>query len=225
MENPETMIVELTGDDLASINLYAERFRLNKIRHHVASKKINPNLSEYEAQRVGIVGEWAIKKATGGDLDLKIYDGPDTGIDIVIGVHECHIKTYTHKAPNILFFVNDMESFTANVGIGCQILGERSVRIMGCISRAKFERDMFHRDLGYGDRLCVRQSSLSPLSVLLPKHDHAVFWEQYDYAERVDRMKRLYRDPPPGAAFCARCEGGGCTKCDFFGYIKDEEKR
>ena len=166
MKQDRSIIVGFNAFDLLKIAMFAERQRCVKRSLGVKSRKYDENKGEYELHYIGAMGEVAISNEFDVPLDFAVHANGDNGTDIFINEWKCQVKTFCHTAKEIDFFLNDMSQFNAQVGVGVQVLSPVRVRIMGCISRAKFEEKSDTRNYGYGDRLLVHERELSAVSVL-----------------------------------------------------------
>jgi hypothetical protein len=152
--------------DLLHIALFAERQRCVKRHSGIRSRKYDKNKTEFELHYVGAMGEFAIGKEYPAALDYDIYPIGDDGVDIVLWGHDCQVKTFAFNRKGIDFFIDNMDEFKAPVAIGVQILSSIRVRIMGCISKQRFQKISTEKDYGYGPRLMVPEGELKDLSVL-----------------------------------------------------------
>ena len=160
------MIIDLTGFDLQYIAMFAERQHAVKVATSATSKKHDESKSEFELHYIGAMGEYAVSKEHGAPMDERVHLGGDDGVDFVINGYECHVKTFTYTGPNPEFFIDDIDCFTAEIGIGTRVLSPTRVEISGCISRKRFEKYMVKKEYGYGSRLMVPCHLLQPLDVL-----------------------------------------------------------
>jgi len=160
------LIVDLTAFDLQFIALFSERQRCVKRALRVKSKKYAKDRGEFELQYLGSMGEFALHKEYDVPLNMDVHVGGDDGIDIVINGWPCHVKTIAFTGPNPHYLMDNMECFTAPVGICCQALSPTKVKILGCIHRKEFAKKSETRDFGYGPRLSLPVESLKPIQVL-----------------------------------------------------------
>lgn len=160
------MIIDLNGFDLQYVAMVAERRHVVKMATRAKSNKYDDTKGEFELHYVGAMGEFGVSKDQGVPMDERVHRGGDDGVDFVINGYECHVKTLTYTGPNPEFFVNDMDHFTARVGIGARILSPTRVEVIGCISRKTFAKNAVERDYGHGPRLAVPYHLLQSLDVL-----------------------------------------------------------
>lgn len=167
------MIIELTAFDLQYIAMFAERQSVVKIATNATSKKHDRAKSEFELHYIGAMGEYAVSKYSGVPMNEDVHIGGDDGVDFVINGWECHVKTFTYTGREPEFFVDNIDKFTATIGIGTRILSPTRVEIIGCISKTKFEQYATIKNYGYGNRLLVPFNFLSPLDVLTAKRTNS----------------------------------------------------
>lgn len=161
------MEVEFTATDLIDIATAAESRSGNKLKNNVRSKKYDVKQSEFALHYHGMMGEWAVSKATGCDLDMTVHARGDDGVDAVVNGWACHIKTTTYGGGNPDFLLDSMDCFTAEVGILAQIVSPVKVNLCGCIGKGNFVRLHTLKDYGYGQRLVVKASQMTPFNALL----------------------------------------------------------
>jgi len=162
------MIVDFDAFDLLTVAMYAERFHCVKIANEVPDvKKITTRYNSFVPHYLGAMGEYALKKALGCPLDMTVTklgsDIPDT----VINGWTIQIKAVTFGGKDVEIPVNSMEHFNADVLVGVKIVNPVTCEILGCIQKARFLKIHKVKDYGYGSRLMVSATDLSPISVLL----------------------------------------------------------
>lgn len=161
------MIVEFNSFDLLEISMFAERQHAVKVATGAQTKKYDKNKSEFELHYIGAMAEFAVSKICKVPMDRRVHMGGDNGTDLQINGWSCEIKAHTYTGKNYQLFIDGMHVFNADVLISVQILSPVKVRIVGCISRKKFEKKCQINNYGYGDRLSVNEEDLKPISYLL----------------------------------------------------------
>jgi hypothetical protein len=155
--------IDLRAGELTYISVIANRRHENK--KNVRSKKWSRK-TEFGVHYEGVMTEYAVRRHLDvGYKELEeLYALGDDGVDVMVGKYPCHIK----KSVGAYAVVNQPldEWFTAPVGIFVDILSPTELEILGCISKKKFEADAEEHDYGYGVRLRVHKTKLSPLEVL-----------------------------------------------------------
>lgn len=166
MNSQNPLIVELDAFDLQEVALVAAQRLVVKEANNITSLKFDQGQSEFEIHYVGALGEKAVAKFYGSAVDHETYMVRDDGIDMTINRFTTQIKTTTFGGGDPFFFMNSMDCFTAEIGIGVQYLSPIRLRIGGIISRKKFERTAQRKNFGYGVRLAVPFSELAPPDAL-----------------------------------------------------------
>ena len=164
------MIVTLDAFDLSFIAMYAERQHVGKVVTNATTKKHDENQTEFELHYVGAMGEYAVRKQYDVPLNMEVHRGGDNGVDVVINGWDCHVKTIAFTGPNPHYLMDDMDCFTAPIGICCQVMSPIKIKILGCIHRNDFAKKCEQKNFGYGDRLSVPVTDLKEMQNLF---DHA----------------------------------------------------
>ena len=160
------MIVDLTAFDLQFIALYSERIAWWKHLNRTQSKKYDTSKTEFALHYIGAMGEFAVKKVTGCPLSMQIMRGGDPRPDTVILGKTVQIKTYNYHGKNLEVFLDDMEAFNSQILIGVQALSPVQLQIHGYIEKDKFQKVATKKSYGYGDRLMISATLLTPLEQL-----------------------------------------------------------
>jgi len=160
------MKIQFTAFDLTFLAMYAERINVVKRVAGVQSKKYDIKKSEWELHYVGAMGELAVKKAVGGELNLNIYYGGDPSPDITIFGTTAQIKAHTYTGRNLEFFIDDMSVFNAEILIGVQILSPVICDVVGYIEKERFKQIATPKSYGYGPRLSISANELTSITRL-----------------------------------------------------------
>jgi hypothetical protein len=141
-------------------------------KRDVATHKIDVARTDYEIDRVGIYGEFAVCALLGIPFDWRT-DGADKGIDGVLWGRTIQIKTT--EPPKRMMLFQDMDHFSADVAILALVtMATRTVRIAGWISRKDFLKDKpMRREMralaaDKKERPVVPLENLRPISTLFP---------------------------------------------------------
>ena len=97
---------------------------------------------------------------------MQIMRGGDPRPDTVILGKTVQIKTYNYHGKNLEVFLDDMEAFNSQILIGVQVLSPVQLQIHGYIERDKFQKIAIKKNYGYGDRLMIPATLLTPLEKL-----------------------------------------------------------
>ncbi len=162
------MIVQLTAQDLILAAHYAgliEGVKSVQVKSHSASNKRISGMGDFAIQYAGMLGEVAVAKAIGADVQHAITRGGDGKSDLTVDGNTIQVKTSTHKATGKerrLIFNNESD-FATDWAVSCSIQSASTVEIHGFLSKEKFLKHAFTDDFGYGVRSCVVESALSPI--------------------------------------------------------------
>jgi hypothetical protein len=165
------MKVLLNSFDLSYIAMYAERIYVVKSLYKVPSTKYDVTRSEWEVIYTGMMGEYAVKKATGCQLSMDISIGGKPEADVIVGGKTAQIKTNNYAGKNLEFYMNDMDSFNADILIGVQVLSPVLCDIAGYIDKEKFRSTANIKNYGYGERLSIPSTSLESITKIIIKSD------------------------------------------------------
>lgn len=166
MNNIGNNIYEFDAFDLLEITLFAERQHSFKVATNATTQRFDKNKTEFELHYIGAMAEKCVSTVWSVPMDRTIHLGGDNGTDVTINNWTCEIKAHAYTGPGLEFFITDMSRFKADVLIGVQILSPVRVKLVGCISRAYFDKSRFSKDYDYGDRCAVSAAKLSPVEYL-----------------------------------------------------------
>ena len=125
--------------------------------------KIASNRSDREIQHFGCMTELAICKLF--DVENRIHTlGADGGIDFWLNNISVDVKATFMKNSGLTFTC--LDRFRAKVAILMEYDTESSVKVIGWITKAAFERLHIIRDFGYGDRCYLPPEKLKPIEEL-----------------------------------------------------------
>ena len=159
------MIYEISGEEFVRVAQIALEHHNNKVKLGAKDLKHNEKLTGYELHLIGLLGELAVAKATGGKVQTKLLAGSDGGVDMVIDGEPVQIKTFRYTGRDRWFYVDDMSRFTCQTCYCCRYHSPCKVEVVGKIDRDVFKSLAIWRNLGYGERLCVPESALRPLDL------------------------------------------------------------
>ena len=135
-------------------------------------RKITNKLSGYEIQLMGLMGEAAVAKVAGVSFDQQYRrKGDGHRGDLEIFGFRCAVKSFSFVGGYLLIKQKDKERLigkadfiiTAYVGD----IKTPMIEIAGIVSRQKFEREHFIKNLGYFDNMCLKREDHKPLSEFL----------------------------------------------------------
>ncbi|MCC6685958.1 MAG: hypothetical protein IT205_03075 [Fimbriimonadaceae bacterium] len=155
------MIVQFTPDELIDVIRFADAQHSNKLRVGARELKHNAKLMPFEIHYIGALGEFAVAKVFGVEPDRRILDGSDGGVDLVLHGRTCSVKTFTYTGKNPEVYVDHYPK--ADILIACRLMSPCQVEISGYITRENFKEKATRKSYGYGERLTVLCSLLSPI--------------------------------------------------------------
>lgn len=160
--------VRLSDDDLAMLQDVTSRRCYTKSVRAVDTQKFDRTRTDFEIAYFGFMGEVGFARAFCMEPDWSVLVGGDVGYDISVGGNTIQVKTPISKATRDWFYFNDEERFSAKYGVLCNVDDyETSVIIRGAISKEDFIAECVTKDFGYGERVAVNASQLSPMDSLI----------------------------------------------------------
>jgi hypothetical protein len=162
------VIVQLTAQELILAAHYAgliEGVKSVQVKAHSASNKRISSMGDFAIQYAGMLGEVAVARVIGADVQHAITRGGDGKSDLDVNGRTIQVKTSTHtktgEERRLIF--NNESDFATEWAVSCSIQSASTVEIHGFISKSRFLKRMFIDDFGYGDRSCVVESDLTPI--------------------------------------------------------------
>jgi hypothetical protein len=129
------MQVILTQDELDQCK-HAASNRSNYARSSkIKNQRVDQSKSDKDVDYIGMVGELAVAKALGLDMDFEKV-GVDYGIDFIYNNYTVDVKTRSYPNNDLVF--KRQSAFKAEVAILAQFKKENCVNILGCMSRERF---------------------------------------------------------------------------------------
>lgn len=141
MSAPDPVVCTLSEWDLPQVHTLALKIQAFKEACHVASRKIDPNLTEFGADYIGAMGEFVVARELGIEVDRAIYLGGDNGLDL----EKYHgwtlqVKTTHYSGPNPHVVFPRLTDFKADCCIAVQIWTPVTLAILGVISQSRFRK-------------------------------------------------------------------------------------
>lgn len=123
--------------------------------------------TRYEADLMGIMGEYAVSKYLGIPFDTSLSVEGDGGvIDLMLGNYNIQVKSTKYRTGRLIFFRK--EEINADLFVLCTVLHEHcTANIVGWIGQAMALEVVSQIDLGRGLRWVIEQRHLLPPSDLL----------------------------------------------------------
>mgnify|MGYP001046168040 FL=1 len=155
------MQIILSAAELGQCKKAAAR-RTNYARSsNIKNQRFAKDQSDLSVDYIGMVGELAVAKALGLQMDFDKV-GVDYGIDFIYGDLKVDVKTRSH--PNTELIFKSHEAFKAQVAILAKFKREDCVDILGCISRKRFKK---HSKPAVYGCLGVSLNHLQPIEKLI----------------------------------------------------------
>lgn len=104
----------------------------------IKNQRVDKSKSDKDVDYIGMVGELAVAKALGLEMDFEKVVGIDHGIDFTYNNYTVDVKTRSYPGNDLVFKTH--EAFKAEVAILAQFKKENCVNIIGCMSKERFER-------------------------------------------------------------------------------------
>lgn len=142
---------------------------------HFLKDQVRPNRpdvsrwgnTQFQADMMGIMGEYAVSKYLGLPFDTSINlegDGGET--DLMLGKYNIQVKSTKYKTGKLVF--NKKEEVVADIFVLCYCLEDQSMAtIQGYIGRNHVLQHAVQMDLGRGMRWVIEQRLLKPIDDLL----------------------------------------------------------
>ena len=155
------MRIILTEEELDQCK-HAASNRSNYARSSkIKNQRVDQSKSDKDVDYIGMVGELAVAKALGLDMDFEKV-GVDYGIDFTYNNYTVDVKTRSFPGEDLVF--KSHKAFKAQVAILARFKKEDCVDILGCMSRKKFKQ--LATPTHYGC-LSVSQKHLYPIESLI----------------------------------------------------------
>jgi hypothetical protein len=183
----------LTREAAVVLDALAKEKGDNWRKRHVATHKIDVARTDYEIDRVGTWGEYAVCALLGIPFNWST-DRADDGIDGILWKKTIQIKTT--EPPKRMMLFQDMNHFSTDVAILALVtMATRKVRIAGWISRKDFlknkpmRREMRALAADKKERPVVPLENLRPITTLMsflhPDGEFAGMEEPEDLLELI----------------------------------------
>lgn len=151
------MIVKLTPEEVQD----AEQLAIDREKDKLKYKKQTKWKRVGESHRIGAIGEKAVSKILGVDVNREINPTGDAGFDFVVDGETYEVKTTTYNPPYLRF--NRMKDFNTDWAVLCHYIDAETINVVGKINKKDFEKKFFWRNFGFGTRVCVDTESMIEL--------------------------------------------------------------
>ena len=124
------------------------------------------NNSQYQADLLGVMGEYAVSKVLKIPFDTEVNLAGDGGkTDLWLGDWSIQVKTTKYTSGRLVFNSLDEMKSLINVLVICDP-ASNEVKIAGYISNRNLIKGVYKEDLGYGVRYCLDQGMLRDIAWL-----------------------------------------------------------
>ena len=155
------MQVILTQEELDQCK-HAASNRSNYARSSkIKNQKVDQSKSDKDVDYIGMVGELAVAKALGLDMDFEKV-GVDYGIDFTYNNYTIDVKTRSYPGNDLVF--KRHAAFKAEVAILAQFKKENCVNILGYMNKETFQK--YAKPTHY-DCLSASQKYIQPIEELI----------------------------------------------------------
>lgn len=122
------------------------------------------NKSDLSVDYIGMVGEMAVGKVLGLEMDLDKV-GVDKGIDFIYKGLTIDVKTRSYPGDELMF--KKTQYFRAQVAILARFKRDDCVDIIGCINRKRFIENAYKKTYPKYSLMTVDKELLKPIQTLL----------------------------------------------------------
>lgn len=158
------VVVELNDDDMAAISAIAHGRNSAKEAAGVRSKKFDASKGEEEAHLIGVMGEYAVAKYLGLNIDRVVTLHGDGGRDLTaLDCLSIEVKTRNRRGFDFAMNSARTSDIKWDVGVLAYKTGSNVIEIAGWISKVSFLSRCTVENYGYGDRLKVGPEQLFAL--------------------------------------------------------------
>lgn len=163
------MLIDFDPFAFAHINIVASHRYAAREATKNHSLKHSDDFSDFGLHYVGAMGEFAVAKYLGLEMDNRILPGPDEGEDMQSPVGSIQVKTRAFSGKKVDLFFNSIVDLKASIAIGVQIINPTRVRIFGWITKEEFIENSVFKSYGYGKRSTMCEDKLTHIAVLRDK--------------------------------------------------------
>jgi hypothetical protein len=159
--------VTLTAEEVQLTLDFVARMREDKVAHRVVDRMFDRNNTSEGINIIGHLGEMAVGKLLGIPVDMEVRTGGDDGNDLFYG--DTSIQVKTSELRSLIF--NAEHLFKSDVAVLAQFIGKNKREswkdprfiIWGWVTKDYFLSNYYKHDFGYGTRLVLDASDLSPI--------------------------------------------------------------
>lgn len=167
--------VNISNNEFASLNMLAkgrhfikDNYDLDRLSEEEINKRIIEwNISQHEADLIGVIGEYCVAKYLRIPFDTSINLGGDGGnYDMFIGDWSIQVKSTKYKTGVLAFHSLDESQKSLLSVLAIVDIENKKVTIPGYIDRNKIKKIYTKKNLNHGDRIIIQQENLQDLSEL-----------------------------------------------------------
>jgi len=153
----------------------------------VRNRRVDQKRSDIRLNFGGIKGEFAVAKFLDINIDESISLSGDGGVfDLIYDGKKIQVK-FNNTLDGDLYF-NQLSEFRADIAILTVSADGIIIRVVGWIDRENFESSYKIKNWGYGNRFCVSQKKLFPMSFLRPQEEILPSLEDLSWCFEICRL-------------------------------------
>jgi len=144
-----SVIVEFYGGEVVGAARAAHDRNAIKEAQGIPTKYRDPNQSTFSIHFFGIMGEIAVAKMLGVDINWEITLGGDGGVaDVVYRGVNIQVKTNMGKNREIWLYFRELEDFKADIAVLTMPLDVDKMKVLGWITQNEFRMNYDTRKIG-----------------------------------------------------------------------------
>lgn len=155
------MIYRLRPDDLELARIIAAGRNNAKERMGIHSNKI-ADASDFDIHFSGVLGEIAVARLIGTEIDRTFHLHGDSGHDLQLGGFTAEVKSRRRRGQDLIIMPG-MTDFTADVCVLCWAEGDTEVEVVGLVSHRRFRQQAQSVVLAGRPRLLMPWRDLRPI--------------------------------------------------------------
>ena len=152
------MIYQLRPGDLDLARRIAAGRNGVKEQAGVRSNKI-ADASDFDIHFSGVLGEIAVARLAGVEIDKVFHLCGDAGYDLRLGGYTVEVKSRRKRGQDLII-LPDMADFRADHCILCWVTGGSEVEVVGIVSRQRFRMQALPVTLAHRPRLLMPWENL-----------------------------------------------------------------
>lgn len=157
-------IILLTAPDIVEAKRVASLRQMNKEGLN-STQRFHAGETSLDGHVLGVLGELAVGRFLGADIDKKRRQEGDQGFDFEIRGITIDVQT-TPYDPGFLKYDEAKHRFRADIAVMVEQVSILEYKLAGCISIDQFIERAFWKDFKHGNRLTVDPRDTRPVHAL-----------------------------------------------------------